>query len=204
MKFLVFPLMLLLAGCGSLQTDRMFSNNLLDAAPKGEMDVRNPEWVAPSHSATSGVRGPLGQVRTSSYEALQQFLLHNGVDYEVLPGNHVMVRLKDSVQFETGSSKVSQESYHWLSMMSDFLSRQQGIDVVIDGHTDSTGKPTFNDSLSVKRADTVKTTLIKNRVAKDAIYTRGYGEYIPACTNRTTEGRACNRRVELLFIVSNN
>ena len=89
-------------------------------------------------------------------------------------------------------------------MMSDFLSRQQGIDVVIDGHTDSTGKPTFNDSLSVKRADTVKTTLIKNRVAKDAIYTRGYGEYIPACTNRTTEGRACNRRVELLFIVSNN
>ncbi len=204
MKYLVFPLILLLSGCGSLATDRMFSDNLLDAAPKGQMEVRNPEWVMSSRTVNSGVKGPLGQVRTGSYEALQQFLLNNGVDYEVLPGNHVMVRLKDSVQFETGSSKVSQQSYHWLSMMSDFLSRQQGIDVVIDGHTDSTGKPTFNDSLSVKRADTVKTTLIKNRVAKDAIYTRGYGEYIPACTNRTTEGRACNRRVELLFIVSNN
>ncbi|MFV0449927.1 MAG: OmpA family protein [Vibrio sp.] len=204
MKFLVFPLMLILAGCGSLQTDRMFNKNLLDAAPKGETDVRNPDWVAPARNANSGVRGPMGQVRTSSYAALQQFLLHNGVDYEVMPGNHVMVRLKESVQFETGSSKVSQESYHWLSMMSDFLSQQRGIDVVIDGHADATGQSSFNDLLSVKRADTVKTTLIKNNVAKEAIYTRGYGDYVPACTNRTTEGRACNRRVELLLIVSNN
>lgn len=204
MKFLVFPLMLILAGCGSLQTDRMFNNNLLDAAPKGETDVRNPDWVAPSRNANSGVRGPMGQVRTSSYAALQQFLLHNGVDYEVMPGNHVMVRLKESVQFETGSSKVSQESYHWLSMVSDFLAQQRGIDVVIDGHADATGQSAFNDLLSVKRADTVKTTLIKNNVAKEAIYTRGYGDYVPACTNRTTEGRACNRRVELLLIVSNN
>ncbi len=204
MKYLVFPLMLLLTGCGTLATDRMFADNMLDAAPKGEMDVRNPEWVVSSREVNSGVKGPLGQVRTSSYEALQDFLLHNGVDYEVLPGNHVMVRLRDSVKFQTGSAQVSLESNHWLSMMSDFLAQQHGIDVVIDGHTDSTGKQRFNDSLSVKRADMVKTTLIKNNVAKDSIYTRGYGEYVPACTNRTTAGRACNRRVELLFIVSNN
>lgn len=194
----------MLSGCGSLATDRMFADNLLDAAPKGEMDVRNPEWVVSSRSVNSGVKGPLGQVRTSSYEALQQFLLHNGVDYEVLPGNHIMVKLKDSVKFETGSSQVSLESEQWLGMMSDFLAQQHGIDVVIDGHTDNTGQMTFNDSLSIKRADKVKSTLINNSVAKDSIYTRGYGEYVPACSNRTTTGRACNRRVELLFIVSNN
>ncbi len=204
MKYLVFPLILMLSGCGSLATDRMFADNLLDAAPQGEMDVRNPEWVMSSRTANSGVKGPLGQVRTSSYEALQQFLLHNGVDYEVLPGNHIMVKLKDSVKFETGSSQVSLESEQWLSMMSNFLAQQNGIDVVINGHTDDTGQMTFNDSLSIKRADKVKNTLIKNSVAKDSIYTRGYGEYVPACTNRTTTGRACNRRVELLFIVSNN
>lgn len=204
MKYLVFPLILMLSGCGSLATDRMFTDNLLDAAPKGEMEVRNPEWVVSSRTVNSGVKGPLGQVRTNSYDALQQFLLHNGVDYEVLPGNHIMVKLKDSVKFETGSSQVSLESEQWLSMMSDFLAQQHGIDVVIDGHTDDTGQMTFNDSLSIKRADKVKSTLIKNSVAKDSIYTRGYGEYVPACTNRTTTGRACNRRVELLFIVSNN
>lgn len=204
MKYLVFPLLLLLTGCGSLATDRMFTNNLLDAAPKGEMDVRNPEWVMSSQTANSGVKGPLGQVRTNSYDALQHFLLNHGVDYEVLPGNHVMVKLKDSVKFQTGSAQVSVGSAQWLSMMGDFLARQRGIDVVIDGHTDNTGQRRFNDSLSVKRANMVKNTLIKNNVAKDSIYTRGYGEYVPACTNRTTTGRACNRRVELLFIVSNN
>ncbi len=204
MKYLVFPLLLMLTGCGSLATDRMFTNNMLDSAPKGEMEVRNPHWVMESQTVNSGVKGPMGQVRTSSYEALQQFLLKHGVDYEVLPGNHVMVRLKDSVKFQTGSAEVSLESNHWLSMMSDFLAQQHGIDVVIDGHTDDTGQEMFNDSLSVKRADRVKSTLIKNNVAKDSIYTRGYGEYVPACSNRTTSGRACNRRVELLFIVSNN
>jgi len=204
MKYLVFPLILMLTGCGSLATDRMFSDNLLDAAPKGEMEVRNPEWVMSSRTVNSGVKGPLGQVRTTSYEALQQFLLHHGVDYEVLPGNHIMVKLKDSVKFKTGSSQVSLESEQWLGMMSDFLAQQHGIDVVIDGHTDNTGQMNFNDSLSIKRADKVKSTLIKNSVAKDSIYTRGYGEYVPACSNRTTTGRACNRRVELLFIVSNN
>jgi len=206
MKFLVFPLILLSSGCGSLQTDRMsmFRDNMLDTAPKSGTDVRNPEWVMASSTSNSGVRGPLGQVRTKSYEVLQRFLLNNGIDYEVLPGNHVMVKLKDSVKFETGSSKVSLESSNWLSMMSSFLAHQHGIDVVIDGHADNTGAVTLNDRLSVKRADMVKSTLISNNVAKDAIYTRGYGEYVPACTNKTSSGRACNRRVELLFIVSNN
>ncbi len=204
MKFLVFPIILLLAGCSSTQSNNMLSNNLLDTAPKGEMDVRNPEWVLSPQARRSGVRGSLGQVRTSSYEALQQFLLHNGVDYEILPGNHVMVKLKDSVKFEIGSSQISQESAYWLNQMSNFLSQQSGIDVVIDGHADNTGREKLNDSLSVKRANTVKTALIDNNVSKEAIYTRGYGDYVPACSNRTREGRACNRRVELLFIVSNN
>ncbi len=204
MKLLVFPIILLLAGCSSTQSNNMLSNNLLDTAPKGEMDVRNPEWVLSPQARRSGVRGPLGQVRTSSYEALQQFLLDNGVDYEILPGNHVMVKLKDSVKFEIGSSQISQKSAYWLNQMSNFLSQQSGIDVVIDGHADNTGREKLNDSLSVKRANTVKTALIDNNVSKEAIYTRGYGDYVPACSNRTREGRACNRRVELLFIVSNN
>ncbi|WP_165314052.1 OmpA family protein [Vibrio ziniensis] len=204
MKFLVFPLVLFLVGCSSMQNDRMNSNKLLDAAPKGETEVRNPDWSVPPSNANSGVRGPLGQVRTSSYQALQQFLLHNRIDYEVLPGSHVMVRLKDSIQFETGSAQLSQASYYWLSVMSGFLSQQRGIDVVIDGHTDTVGQSMFNDSLSVRRADMVKNTLVKNNVSEGSIYTRGYGEYIPACSNRTTAGRACNRRVELLLIVLND
>ncbi|MGB5803999.1 MAG: OmpA family protein, partial [Vibrio anguillarum] len=44
MKYLALPLLMLLTGCGTLATDRMFSDNLLDAAPKGDFDVLYPEW----------------------------------------------------------------------------------------------------------------------------------------------------------------
>jgi outer membrane protein OmpA-like peptidoglycan-associated protein len=89
-------------------------------------------------------------------------------------------------------------------MVGSYLATQPGIDVVIDGHADSTGAPNFNDSLSLKRAKAVKQQLVRNKVPMHSIFTRGYGEYVPACSNTTREGKACNRRVEVLFIVSNN
>ncbi|MEZ8826882.1 OmpA family protein [Vibrio amylolyticus] len=205
MKYIILPILLVLTGCGSLPSDMMLmGDSMLDVAPKGDVDVRYPEWRKAPQISTAGVQGPMGQQRTTSYDSLQSFLLKNGVDYEVLPGNHVMVKLKDTIKFETGSSKVSSDSSYWLGMMGNYLSRDPGIDIVIDGHADSTGSPNFNDGLSLRRAKQVKQTLIKNNVAMDSIFTRGYGEYVPACTNKTTAGKACNRRVEVLFVVSNN
>lgn len=204
MKYLALPLLMLLTGCGTLVTDRMFSDKLLDVAPKGDFDVLYPEWSYAPKIVSTDVQGPIGQQRTSSYDSLQRFLLKNGVDYEVLPGNHIMVKLKDTVKFETGSSTVSSGSGDWLTMMGRYLASEPGIDIVIDGHTDSSGAPTFNDGLSERRAKAVKSTLVKSNVAMDSIFTRGYGEYVPACTNKTNAGKACNRRVEVLFIVSNN
>ena len=183
MRIIALSVLLLLTGCGSMSPMQMMGNNMLDTAPKGDFDVIYPDWGHTPAPVADGV---------------------HGIDLEVMPGNHVMVKLKNTVKFDTGSSNVSQDSAYWLNVMGSFLSREHGIDVVIDGHTDNTGKPKFNDSLSVKRAQMVKNTLIQKNVSRDAIYTRGYGEYVPACTNRTTAGRACNRRVELLFIVSNN
>ncbi|MCZ4292489.1 OmpA family protein [Vibrio sinaloensis] len=205
MKQIILPLILLVSGCSSMTDEMAFwDDNLLDSAPKSDFDVRYPEWGSQPVMSTSGVRGPMGQQRTQSYSDLQNFLVSNGIDYEILPGNHVMVRLKDTIKFNTGSSRVASDSKYWLDMMGSYLATQPSIDIVIDGHADSTGAPSFNDSLSMKRANAVKQQLVSNRVAMDSIYTRGYGEYVPACSNRTKEGKACNRRVEVLFIVSTN
>lgn len=205
MKLFVLPLIVLLAGCSSM-TEKMASlgDEMLDTAPRSDFDVRYPEWGAAPVLASSGVKGPMGQQRTQSYDDLQSFLVSNGIDYELLPGNHVMVKLKDTIKFNIGSSRVSTDSRYWLDMMGNYLATQPGIDIVIDGHADSTGAPSFNDTLSMKRAKAVKQQLVRNNVAMDSIFTRGYGEYVPACTNRTKLGKACNRRVEVLFIVSNN
>ncbi|MGD8170544.1 OmpA family protein [Vibrio sp. TRT 21S02] len=205
MKYAALPLLLLLTGCGTLPPDMaLMGDRMLDTAPKGDLDVMHPEWGYAPKTTVAGVQGPFGQQRTKSYSSLQNFLLSKGVDYEVLPGNHVMVKLKDTIKFQTGSSMVSPESSYWLDIVGSYLSTQPGIDIVIDGHADATGAPSFNDNLSLKRAKAVKSQLIRNNVAMNSIYTRGYGEYVPACSNRTKAGKACNRRVEVFFVMSNN
>lgn len=205
MKYLALPLIIMLSGCTNMaQNIANMTDDMLDTAPKTDFEVRYPEWGNDPQLAVSDVRGPIGQKRAPYYKDLQSFLLKNGVDYEVLPGNHIMVKLTDTIKFNTGSSQVMPDSKYWLDMMGEYLATQPGIDIVIDGHADSSGAPSFNDTLSMRRAKAVKQQLVSNNVAMDSIFTRGYGEYVPACSNSSTAGKACNRRVEVLFIVSNN
>ncbi|MGH9564851.1 MAG: OmpA family protein [Candidatus Angelobacter sp.] len=68
----------------------------------------------------------------------------------------------------------------------------------IDGFTDTTGTPEYNQTLSDKRAETVKTFLVSQGVASDAVTTKGYGESNPVASNSNAAGRQMNRRVELV------
>ena len=69
--------------------------------------------------------------------------------------------------------------------------------IIAVGHTDSTGDTGYNQKLSVRRADAVKTFLAGKGIEKNRIYTEGKGEGQPVADNKTREGRAKNRRVEV-------
>jgi len=69
--------------------------------------------------------------------------------------------------------------------------------VVATGHTDSIGKAEYNQKLSVRRAESVKAFLIASGVAADRVYISGKGATQPVADNKTAEGRAKNRRVEI-------
>ena len=72
--------------------------------------------------------------------------------------------------------------------------------LVLEGHTDSTGSAAYNKKLSQQRADAVKTVLVDHyNVSADRITTVGYGEEKPIADNKTSEGRAENRRVETIM-----
>ena len=204
-RFAVIMILLSVSGCANMAGKiASLGEDMLDTAPKTDFEVRYPEWGVVSETKTLDIEDRFGQKRPQSYANLQSFLRENGIDYELLPGDHVMVKLKDTIKFQTGSSSVSSNSRYWLDIVGSYLATQPGIDIVIDGHADNTGAPSFNDKLSIQRASEVKKQLVRKQVAMDSIYTRGYGEYVPACTNKTPMGKACNRRVEVRFIVSNN
>lgn len=65
------------------------------------------------------------------------------------------------------------------------------------GHTDSMGTDQYNDKLSLRRAEAVKAYLLSKGVEANRVYTEGKGEKQPVADNKTAEGRAQNRRVEI-------
>jgi OOP family OmpA-OmpF porin len=76
--------------------------------------------------------------------------------------------------------------------------RDVNLEVIIAvGHTDSIGTDAYNQRLSVRRAEAVKAYLVSKGIERNRVYTEGKGEKQPVADNRTKEGRAKNRRVEI-------
>ncbi|MEO7242146.1 MAG: outer membrane protein OmpA [Variovorax sp.] len=69
--------------------------------------------------------------------------------------------------------------------------------IIAVGHTDSIGTDAYNQRLSVRRAEAVKAYLVSKGIERNRVYTEGKGEKQPIATNKTREGRAKNRRVEI-------
>jgi OOP family OmpA-OmpF porin len=69
--------------------------------------------------------------------------------------------------------------------------------IIAVGHTDSVGSDAYNQKLSVRRAEAVKAYLVSKGIEKNRVYTEGKGEKQPVADNKTSEGRAKNRRVEI-------
>ena len=84
--------------------------------------------------------------------------------------------------------------------LDDLVSKIKGINlevIIAVGHTDSVGSDAYNQKLSVRRAEAVKAYLVSKGIEKNRVYTEGKGEKQPVADNKTKEGRAKNRRVEI-------
>ncbi len=113
------------------------------------------------------------------------------------PQDEVIV-LSDKVLFDFNSSTLTPAANQVLADISKRLTDSAIISVLVKGHTDSVGSEAFNQQLSQRRADSVAAFLVSQGVAADKLHTEGHGEGQPVADNATDEGRAQNRRVEIV------
>lgn len=115
-------------------------------------------------------------------------------------GNQLRVVMPDGLLFATDSATVQPSIQNDLYAVADNLDRYPNSRVEIIGHTDSTGSAAHNQDLSQRRAMAVAAILRGAGVAGGRIVAYGRGEDMPVASNLTPEGRAQNRRVEILII----
>lgn len=118
-------------------------------------------------------------------------------------GNELVVRMPQDLLFATDSATLRPDLQRDLVAVAQSLNNYPNSRVDVIGHTDNTGEAAYNADLSQRRASSVASVLIGSGVAAGRIAAYGRGEDQPIATNATAEGRAQNRRVEIIIRPTN-
>jgi outer membrane protein OmpA-like peptidoglycan-associated protein len=109
-----------------------------------------------------------------------------------------IITLAGGIPFKTGKADLQNVAVDRLKIVAEALKGTQRT-ILVEGHTDSTGKPETNMKLSQARAETVRKYLIDGGIPADQIRAQGIGQDRPIADNKTSAGRAKNRRVEVIL-----
>lgn len=149
------------------------------------------------------VGGSAGYYMDQQEQALRQQLVSSGVQVERINEKELKLIMENGIGFDSGSYHLSSAIYPTLNSVALILAEYPDTRLEIKGHTDSSGNESNNQTLSEERAQSVGNYLINQKVISGRVVTQGFGERYPVCDNKTTQGRACNRRVEINILAMN-
>lgn len=140
----------------------------------------------------------VGAYMDSQEDKLRAQLQGTGVSV-TRSGDNIILNMPGNITFATGSSNINADFYQILDSVALVVNEFEKTYIDITGHTDNVGSAAFNQQLSEKRASSVARYLESQKVLPQRIITRGMGFEDPIASNDTPEGRAQNRRVELML-----
>lgn len=140
----------------------------------------------------------VGRYMDQQQAALERELSGTGVGVTRV-GNDIILNMPSDVTFAYDRAEIDARFYPVLDDVARVLNEYPATYVDVIGHADSTGSDEYNQGLSERRAGSVAGYLISRRVLRDRLYVAGMGERRPIASNATEEGRARNRRVEIVL-----
>lgn len=148
--------------------------------------------AAQAEATTQALRADAADARAAALEAQLREIEATKTDRGLL------VTLGDLL-FQTGRADLLPNSYARIDRLANFLRQNTDRRLIVEGHTDSVGGDALNLALSQRRAEAVRAALVQRGVDPSRISTYGYGKAYPVADNSSAEGRAMNRRVEVLI-----
>ncbi|MGB0521378.1 MAG: OmpA family protein [Flammeovirgaceae bacterium] len=134
------------------------------------------------------------------YDGVKNFEVKKGTANEV---TCILKKIREgdsfeiaNLQFERSKATITQDSKETLNKLVEFMKVNTQVKIRINGHTDNVGSNYLNRLLSYNRANAVVAYLVKNGISQHRLTAKGFGSTVPIADNKTTEGRAKNRRVE--------
>lgn len=117
-------------------------------------------------------------------------------------GEGILITFDSGILFDVDSYALKPATRDNLDELAPTLNKYDDTDVMVLGHTDSTGPEEYNKVLSQNRAGAVEDFLVSRKVDDSRLEMKGYGESDPVATNETVEGRQLNRRVEIVIVAN--
>ena len=168
---------------------------VLGAGADDDNRLRN---AAAGAAAGAIVGGGIGTILDRQARDLEQALGNDRIAIENT-GSELVVTMPQDLLFATDSATVRGDLQADLRALASNLRAYPSSNVLIIGHTDNTGEAGYNQNLSERRAQSVRTVLLNANVPASRLRAFGRGESEPVATNLTAEGRQQNRRVEIVI-----
>lgn len=150
--------------------------------------------------AIGGTAGALiGRKMDRQAEEIKQAIPNAEVIRE---GEGIIVKFDSGILFDVNQSTLKTNARSNIESLATSLKNNPETTVLIVGHTDATGSDAYNQKLSVRRAEAVKSYTIAQGIASSRLSTEGRGESEAISDNTTEEGRALNRRVEIVIVAN--
>jgi len=183
-------------GC-TLDTDEDGVEDYLDKCPETPKEVRRmvDEKGCPKDTDGDGVMDYLDNCLK-----IAGLASNNGCPEVKKEVKKLLQKALQGIQFETGKSVIKPASFTILKQIAEVLVANPTYLIEIQGHTDNVGNPASNLMLSNKRAAAVRDYLVGKGVTEKRMTSKGFGDSLPVASNKTTAGKAKNRRVE--FVVT--
>ncbi|WP_342646529.1 OmpA family protein [Mucilaginibacter sp. CSA2-8R] len=117
-------------------------------------------------------------------------------------GEGILVKFDSGILFDVDKTALKSDARSNLQNLATSLNSNPQTNILIVGHTDNTGSASYNQDLSVRRAESVKSFIVSNGVSSGRLSTQGKGLSEPIADNSTESGRAQNRRVEIVIVAN--